>query len=63
MKTAELATIKRTIHLTTDDADEAFTVLREKRATGEPGWDMAEVRHMEDPPKTVEKWCVFRITV
>lgn len=63
MKAAERAIIKRSIHLTTDDADEAFDALRSKRATGESGWDMAEVRHMEDPPKTVDKWCVFRITV
>jgi len=52
--------IMRTIELTTDDPQEAFDALRQKRSTGESGWDMAEVRHMEDPPRTAYKWCVFR---
>lgn len=60
MTTSE--TSKRIVHLTTDDENEAFDVLREKRYTREQGWDMAEVRHMEDPPATKYKWCVFRIT-
>jgi hypothetical protein len=48
------------IGLLTDDPEEAFTYLRDKRSIGEIGWDMAEVRHMQDPPRTAHKWCVFR---
>lgn len=53
--------IKRMIAKTTDDEDEAFEVLQQKRS--EPGgsrWDMARVREMTEPPKTTHKWCVFR---
>jgi hypothetical protein len=54
--------LERRIGTTTDDPEEAFQYLQEKRREGEDGWDMAEVRFMEDPPRTVHKWCVFRIT-
>lgn len=51
----------RVITHTTDDPEVAFVILKEKRATGQDGWDMAEVRTMSDPPKTKHKWCVFRV--
>lgn len=55
-------TVKRLIAKTTDDENEAFDILRLKRGEyGGDKWDMAEVRHMTDPPKTIHKWCVFRI--
>lgn len=50
----------RIIGLTTDDRDEAFDYLMKKRGIPEEGWDMAEVRWMRDPPRTIHKWCVFR---
>jgi hypothetical protein len=57
-------TKQRTITaLTTDDPDEAFKELRRRRETGEWGWDMADVRHMTDPPRTVHRWYVFRRVV
>jgi hypothetical protein len=53
--------VDRRIGTTTDDPEEAFQYLQEKRREGEDGWDMAEVRFMEDPPRTIHKWCVFQI--
>lgn len=58
----EVVHIRQTTYLTTDDPEEAFRVLRQKRDTGETGWDMAEVSHMAIRPKTVHRWCVFRLT-
>jgi hypothetical protein len=50
----------RHIVLTTDDGEEAFRELLLRKKTGESGWDMAEVRWMSDPPKTIHKFCVFQ---
>ena len=51
---------QRIIGITTDDPNEAFAELRQRRGTGEWSWDMADVRLMSDPPRTVHRWCVFR---
>lgn len=53
----------RRIALITDDPEEAFLFLREKRLTGEKGWDMNMTKFMEYPPETTHKWCVYRITI
>ena len=53
-------TVTRYFVMTTDDVNEAYDELRRRRATGERGWDMAEVRTMTVPPKTVHIFCVFR---
>lgn len=50
----------RRVVLTTDDPEKAFAELRRRRATGEDGWDMTEVRRMDDPPKTTSRWAVFQ---
>lgn len=49
------------IALCTDDENEAFRLLcsLHMKNDGMP-WDMAEVRHMQEPPHTRFKWCVFR---
>lgn len=56
----ELIGIERRVIFTTDDPVEAFDILRARRATGEMGWDMAEVRQMEIRPRTIHLYCVFR---
>jgi hypothetical protein len=48
------------IGLITSDVHKAYAYLLKKRSTGEDNWDMAEVRWMKDPPRTIHKWCVFR---
>jgi hypothetical protein len=61
--------IERRVVLLTDDEDEAFVELQNRRGLaagvdGEPryrGWDMAEVQDMVDPPDTTHKFCVFQI--
>ncbi len=56
---AEVEKEHRQIALTTDDADRALEELHRRREQ-ETGWDMAEVRLMENPPMTVNRYCVFR---
>jgi hypothetical protein len=61
--------MERRVVLTTDDEDEAFRELLNRRGLaagvdGEPryrGWDMAEVVDMVDPPDTKYKFCVFQL--
>lgn len=56
--------MRRHIVLTTDDPQEAFDKLNEKKKgdqTGKEKWAMADVRQMLDPPMTVFKYAVFRI--
>lgn len=51
----------RRIWLCTDSPEQALAELRERRATGEAGWDMAAVRQMPDPPRTTCRFAVFRV--
>jgi len=54
---------ERRIWLLTDSPEQALAELRERRrATGEAGWDMAEVRRMPDPPQTACRFAVFHQT-
>lgn len=50
-----------TVAVLTDDGDEALKELVRRRESGETGWDLAEVCHMANPPRTVYRYCVFRI--
>jgi len=62
-----MAAPERRYVLFTDDEAEAMGELRSRRAASSldrqayRGWDMGEVRYMEDPPKTKFKFCVFQI--
>lgn len=51
---------RRRIWLLTDSREQALAELRERRATGETGWDMAAVRRMADPPRTTCRFAVYR---
>lgn len=48
----------RVIVKCTDDAQEALNLVNEYRLKNKPA-TMSEVRHMQDPPMTVFKYCVY----
>lgn len=60
------APIRRYV-LFTDDEAEAQAELLSRRSqasldrTAYRGWDIGEVRYMEDPPETEKQFCVFQI--
>jgi len=62
-----VATPERNYVLFTDDEWEAQSELLARRQAAGPdmkayrGWDIGEVRFMENPPKTTKKFCVFQI--
>jgi hypothetical protein len=63
--------MERRYVLFTDDEDEAFAELQNRRAlAGNPegnnepryrGWDICEVADMDNPPDTNKKYCVFQL--
>lgn len=42
----------------TDDPQEGFEKVNEYRKKNKPA-TMAEVKFMQDPPRTVYRWCVY----
>lgn len=60
------APIRRYV-LFTDDETEAQGELSSRRAASSldkqayRGWDIGEVKYMEDPPDTDKQFCVFQI--
>jgi len=61
-----VAPIRRYV-LFTDDEDEAMGELHSRRAASSldrqayRGWDIGQVKYMEDPPDTDKQFCVFQI--
>lgn len=44
-----------------DDPEDAFDMLKNlRKKKPEKQWDMAEVLHMTNPPRTKKKFCVFQ---
>lgn len=53
--------IRRHIFLCTSDQQEAFDEMKKQKAKGERLVSMADTRNMLDPPKTRERFVVFKL--